>query len=311
MTVRNHADYRTLLWVAFMLALVALHYTQPALGWWLFPLSAYLAIAAGVIAHNHNHCPIFTDRRVNAVFGNLISVFYGYPVFAWVPTHNHNHHKFVNRPGDATITWRYTNRNNWWVAATYFFVSSYWQSDPIRAYLRQAKRNNRPLYRSIVIQYCVWGGSHLLCLGLGCWAWGFGRGVVVWLLSLGLPALIALWTIMLFNYMQHVHADAWSKYNHSRNFTGRLLNFLLFNNGYHAAHHGRPAAHWSTLPELHARIAHQIHPDLIWTSFWWWILKTYLLALVFPQLGTRQIGRAPFQTLPHETSNPVAVAPGE
>ncbi len=52
---------------------------------------------------------------------------------------------------------------------------------------------------------------------------------------------------MLFNYDQHVHTDPWSKHNHSRSWDGKLLNFLLFNNGYHLAHHENPATHWSKL----------------------------------------------------------------
>jgi hypothetical protein len=41
---------------------------------------------------------------------------------------------------------------------------------------------------------------------------------------------------MLFNYEQHVHTDPFSKHDHSRNFVSPTLNFLLFNNGFHAAH---------------------------------------------------------------------------
>ena len=109
-----------------------------------------------------------------------------------------------------------------------------------------------------------------------------------------LPALFALWTIMFFNYIQHVHTDPWSEHNHSRSWISPLLNFLLFNNGYHSAHHEMAGAHWSTLPELHARLAPDIDPRLNEQSFWWFCLRNYLLAPLFPSLGTHQIGRAPF-----------------
>ena len=36
----------------------------------------------------------------------------------------------------------------------------------------------------------------------------------------------------------------------------------MFNNGFHTAHHEQPGAHWSRLPGLHARISHEIDPDL-------------------------------------------------
>src|SRR5262249_56912097 len=77
-------------------------------------------------------------------------------------------------------------------------------------------------------------------------------------------------------------------------FTSALLNFLLFNNGLHSAHHEMAGAHWSTLPGLHARLANQIDPALLERSFWWFCLRNYLLAPFVPELGTRQIGRAPF-----------------
>src|SRR5262249_28649378 len=148
------------------------------------------------------------------------------------------------------------------VAATYFFVSSYWQSFPIRDYIRRAKAENPRQYRRIVTQYVVWIGTWLALLLAAMLLHGPLWGGLVWLASVGLPALFALWTIMFFNYEQHVHTDPWSEHNHSRNFTNPVLNFFLFNNGYHGAHHERPGLHWSKLPGAHARIADQIDPAL-------------------------------------------------
>jgi fatty acid desaturase len=296
MQLRHSADVRTLAWVAMMPVLVALEYARPSLLPYLSPVSFYLAIAAGVIAHNHNHCPTFKSRSLNATFANLISVFYGYPTFAWVPTHNLNHHKFVNRAGDATITWRYTNKHNFLVAGTYFFVSSYWQKGPITDYIRKARANNPALFRRIISQYVIWAGAHVAMFALGCFIYGPMLGAKIWLFSLGLPAFFSLWTIMFFNYVQHVHTDPWSAHNHSRSFVGRWLNFMLFNNGFHGAHHENPGAHWSVLPSLHAQIASQIDPALCHPSFWGFMFKQYIFAPFFPQLGTRQIGRAPFES---------------
>jgi fatty acid desaturase len=290
---RNPADYRTLLWVAVPPVLIALQYRDPGLVPYLSWLSCYFALACGVIAHNHNHCTTFQDKRANHVFAAWISIFYGYPTFAWIPTHNLNHHRFVNREGDATITWRITNRHNVLVALSYFFVSSYYQSEPIKEYIRNARLKNPALYRRILTQYAVWGGSYALMLALAVWLHGARTGLYVWAFSIGVPALFSLWTIMLFNYDQHAHADAFSDSDHSRSFTSPLLNFLLFNNGYHAAHHEQPGTHWSALPELHARIAGRIHPSLNQSSLWWYWFKQYALAPFFPALGTVQLGTGP------------------
>src|SRR6476646_7962464 len=124
MRLRYAADVRTLVWTfVFAPGLAALLYARPELIGKLWWVSCYFALACGIIAHNHNHAPTLESTRANSIFANWISVFYGYPTFAWIPTHNLNHHKFVNKPGDATITWRYTNKNNALVGITYFFVS--------------------------------------------------------------------------------------------------------------------------------------------------------------------------------------------
>src|SRR5439155_12285962 len=119
MRPRFSADYRAFLWCLFMPVVALAPYVRGDLVRFvpiLSPLSCYLALAAGVLAHNHNHCPTFKNRRLNNVYANWLSVFYGYPTFAWIPTHNLNHHKFINKAGDATITWRYTDKHNAWVA---------------------------------------------------------------------------------------------------------------------------------------------------------------------------------------------------
>ena len=294
MGLRYSADVRTLLWVAAAPVVAGLQYARPELVPYLSPLSCYLALSCGIFAHNHNHCPTFETKRGNQIFGSILSVFYGYPTFAWVPTHNLNHHKFVNRAGDATITWRYTDKHNLLVALTYFFVSSYWQSEPIKDYIRKARDKNPKLYRTIITQYAVWIGANLGLLALSIALNGVKTGLTTWLFASVIPSIFALWTIMWFNYEQHVHTDPWSKHDHSRNFTGGAINFLLFNNGLHGVHHEHPGAHWSTLRTYFAKIENEIHPDLRNNNLFTYVLKTYFLALVMRRFESKQIGRAPF-----------------
>jgi len=295
--LRHNADYRTLLWtLVLMPALVAYQYMHPETLPYLSWLSFYFAIAAGVIAHNHLHVPTFTNKKLSELFGYWIAIFYGFPTFAWIPTHNLNHHKYVNKPGDATITWRYTNSHNYWVASTYFFVSSYFQSGPIKEFLNRTKQKNPAQYWGYIGQYVVVYGAQAGMCALAISLYGFGPGLKLWAFTMGLPALVSLWTIMTFNYDQHVHTDPWSRYNHSRNFEGKLLNFLLFNNGLHTSHHENASIHWSKLPRLHAELAPHIDPALRQRSLWWYWFKQYCLAAVFPSLGSKQIGRAPFET---------------
>src|SRR5688572_4010997 len=169
MLPKNVADYRTLLWVAMAVVLVAVQYANSHL-LWVFLLAipnAYFAMCCGIIAHNHNHCPIFPSQRMNRGLGHLLSLFYGYPTFVWVPTHNLNHHKHVNRAGDATITWRFSERHTFWTAATYFFVSAYFQSGPIREYIDKARAQGGRVHRQIVTQAVSVIVAHVALLGLG------------------------------------------------------------------------------------------------------------------------------------------------
>jgi fatty acid desaturase len=295
--LRYAADYRTLLWMfVLMPGLVAFQYARPEFLPYLCWMSFYFAISASTVAHNHLHSPTFKNKKLNELFAYWIAIFYGFPTFAWIPTHNLNHHKFVNKAGDATITWRFTNKHNYLVASTYFFVSSYYQSGPIKEFLARVKEKNPSQYRKYIGQYFVTYGAQLAMLGVAVSLHGPKTGLLVWALTMGLPAFVALWTVMTFNYDQHVHTDPWSKYNHSRSFVGKTLNFLLFNNGYHSAHHEKAGLHWSQLPALHAELAPHITPELNQRSLWWYWFKQYVLAAFFPSLGTKQIGRAPFET---------------
>lgn len=295
MRPRFAADYRTLLWVIMAGALLAFVYWRPEYAPYLFVLNCYFALACGVIAHNHNHCPTFADKRANQLFANVISVFYGYPTFAWIPTHNLNHHKHVNKAGDATITWRFTNRHNFLVASTYFFVSAYFQSGPIDQFVKRAKASNPALYAMIKNQVRAYLALHLTALGIALALHGLKTGLYVWALTVLCPAVFSLWTVHLFNYEQHVHTDPWSDHNHSRSFVGGWLNFMLFNNGLHAAHHEHPGTHWSKLPEAHAALAPKIDPQLKHQSMWFYFFRQYFLAMFIPSLGTKQVGRPGFE----------------
>jgi fatty acid desaturase len=305
MKLRFPADRRTMLWMfGLMPGTVALQYARPALVPYLSWLSFYFAVSSSVVAHNHLHCPTFKDKKDNRFFANWISIFYGYPTFGWIPTHNLNHHKYVNKDGDATITWRFTNDHNLLVAVTYFFVSAYYQATPINEYIKKARDTKPEQYRQIIQQYAIVYGAQAAMLALAIAIHGVSTGVFVWAFTMGLPAAFALWTVMLFNYEQHVHTDPWSRYNHSRNWVGKSLNVLLFNNGYHTAHHEQAGLHWSKLPELHQKIEQHIVPELKQKSLWGYWFKQYVVAPFFPKLGTKQVGRAPFDTGPSNDTAP-------
>jgi beta-carotene hydroxylase len=295
--VRHASDWRTLLWAFVFFPAVGLApYLEPRLIPWLLPASLYFGFCAGVLTHNHNHSPTFRSRKLNALYSAWLSVFYGLPTYTWIPTHNLNHHKYVNRAGDATITWRYSKRNTWLVASTYYFVSFYWQYPVTDEYVRKVRANNPKLFREIIGQYVMLGGvqAGLLALAVALYHDHWWRGPLVWIFGFAIPAFFANWSMMFVNYIQHVHTDPWSEHNHSRNFVSPFANWWVFNAGYHAAHHESAGLHWSKLPEAHAKIAHLIDPALNEPEIFTYCIKAYLLGMFSERFRTKQVGRAPY-----------------
>ncbi len=278
--LRYSADRRTVVYMAITTALLPVQWLLTGFSWPLYVLAAFMAVTVTVIAHNHNHLGMWKSRRLNALTDYWLTLFYGFPAFAWIPTHNMNHHKFTNRPGDYTLTWRYSERNNLVTLLTYPTISGYHQQKPIREYLGELRRKNRRRLWASLSQYAVLG------------AFIGGALLIDWrkaLLYVVVPQQIGLFVVLVFNYLQHVHADEESETNHSRNFTGPLLNFLLLNNGYHTVHHEKPGTHWSRLGDEHRRMAHRIDPVLNVKSFWWYIARTFLLAPFVPRWRSRSL----------------------
>ncbi len=266
--LKHAADIKTLIYLSLTTALL---FVQWNLGfhWALYILSLYFAISVAVIAHNHNHVPMWKSAFLNHVTDNWITLFYGFPAFAWTPTHNKNHHKFNNGKGDYTITYRYSERNNIFTLMTYPSISSYFQQSPVMNHLKHLYSNKRKKFYLAILQYVTLGLFIIISL------------IIDWrksLLYIVIPQQVALFTVMVFNYIQHVHADEESDYNHSRNFVSRFTNFMLFNNGYHTAHHMKASIHWSQMRQAHERIAHLIEPHLNEGVILVYLFKTYVIA---------------------------------
>ena len=139
-------------------------------------------------------------------------------------------------------------------------------------YMQELKAKNPEQYRANLMQLSV---LILWLILFFVWSW---KKALLYVL---IPQQVAQLSVITFNYVQHVHANEESEYNHSRNFMG--VNFFLFNNGYHTVHHQRASMHWSEAPAAHAKVAHLITPDLIEQSFWGYLFKTYVLSVFMPR----------------------------
>lgn len=277
MRPRVAADWRAILWVFGLMPLVAfVQLARPSLAGWLLPVSMYLAYCAGVLAHNHNHLPVFSTRWMNRIHSAVLSFFYGYPIFGWIPTHNENHHRYTNGPGDATATWRHPRKNDAWAAFSFFFRSAKWQAPLIQAYLRRVRRLSPRRWAELMASYALVFGGHLLVCGVAVVVHGPKLGLLAYFSALGIPAAGALWGLMFTNYVQHVDCVTGSRWNHSRNFVSPWMNALIFDNGFHTVHHDQPRLHWSRARAAHAAIASNIEPRLNEDSILGYAFKTYI-----------------------------------
>lgn len=289
MQLRFIADRRALLW-AFVLfpALPLLSYARPALAPWLLPAGLYLAYCSGVLAHNQNHTPVFRGKRTNSLYSAWLSFFYGCPLFVWVPTHNQNHHRYLDGPGDATRTALHAPRDTWWAALSYPTRSAIAQAPAIWRYALAARARSSARFRQIVLETLSVVLGHAAALALAVYLRGFGPGVWLYACAFGIPASFAAWAMMFTNYVQHVACDPASPDNHSRNFVSRAMNWLVFEAGFHTVHHEHPGIHWSTYPALHAWRAARIAPHLNQRTILRFCFERYVLGR-----STERCGGAP------------------
>jgi beta-carotene hydroxylase len=280
MRLRFVEDRRTLLWAFVLFPLgPALALWRPSLLPWLSPLLLYCSYLSGVLSHNHNHCPVFQGRRPNLAYGAWLSFFYGFPTFAWVPTHNQNHHRYLDGEGDVTRTSRY-GRDGLLTLLTYPLVSSRFQLPLVLRCAHRALRDRSGLSSRVVLESATLLGGHSAMLGLSFALHGFARGGWIYLAAFGAPALLGTYWMMLTNYLQHVGCDSALAHDHSRNFVSPLWNWFVFDNGYHTVHHQHPGLHWSRYRALHRLQASRISPALNYPSILHYVLARYVLGSV-------------------------------
>jgi len=269
--LRYKADIRTLLTVAtyFSVAIIPWFLWDKMVTWQIIALVAInclLSFICATIIHNTIHAPIFKKRWMNKIFQVILSFTYGHSTSAYVPGHNFSHHKYTQTPKDAIRTSKMRFRFNLLNQSLFFFMMS---GDILKGELRFAAkmRKERPAwFRQYLLEMIMILGSKIVLL------------LINWkcaLLFVFIPHQYASWGIVSTNYFQHDGCDENHPYNHSRNFTGWFLNWLMFNNGYHGPHHMKPNLHWSLLPAYYEKeVKPYIHPNLDRVSLLWYLIET-------------------------------------
>ncbi len=296
MQLRFAEDRRVLFCALILFPLVpALSVLRPALLPWLVPLAFYVSYLSGVLSHNHNHLGVFRGKTANALYGAWLSIFYGMPLFAWVPTHNQNHHQELNGDADASRT-GLAGPDSLRALLSYPLVCTRYQLPLVLRYARDAFRHHPARFRRIVLQTTALVIGHALVAGIAVALHGPKLGLAAYAVSLGVPALLAPYWMMLTNYLQHVGCDPKSKDDHSRNFTSTWLNYFVFENGLHTVHHEHPGTHWSRLRELHDARAARMDPRLNERSIHGFVWKAYLNPFRPRRSPVVPLARAPGRT---------------
>ncbi|WP_269532095.1 fatty acid desaturase [Chitinimonas sp. BJYL2] len=277
--LRNPRDIQALVYLLLQTGLVILLWQY---GFQPLVYAAVLLLSVGISAahHNHAHLRFWHNKYLNRLTDLWLTLLQGHPTFVFHATHNANHHRYHHGPRDAARTYRFGGDTN--------HLSGY-LLHPLQAvcvlyplfidWLRRLRHRAPGVYRHCLLQYLI-----IITL----WAVLAAIDWQKWLLFVLLPQLHGLHWLLATNYLQHAHADGHSQLNFSRNFNG-LLNLLMFNIGYHTAHHLHPKAHWSTLPALHEQYRLHIHPNLLAGGLLPYMVRTYLLAPFIPACRSRSL----------------------
>ncbi len=271
--LRYSADIQTLITVVSLFGLIVLQWTWTPPTVWISALLVVVTCAnsflIAVASHNAVHSPVFRRQWLNSLFQVVLTLGYGHPVSAFVSGHNLSHHRYLQSPRDAMRTGKL--RFKWHllnvlllpvvVGGAIFKINI--------KYFKVMRKRNPPLFRQFMLETSV--------------IVVFVSALLVtdpfkFIYTIFIPYQYAVWAITATNMIQHDGCDENSKWNHSRNFVGPVLNFFCFNNGFHTIHHMHPGLHWSLTREAHWRVVSpHIHPALEQRHFCQWVLRAFFL----------------------------------
>ncbi|HEX8004117.1 MAG TPA: fatty acid desaturase [Mycobacteriales bacterium] len=229
--------------------------------WWtaapaivLLTLLNYSA-TVGVL-HMHAHRPLFVSRLPNRL-ADLVCCF---PCMLSATEmrvmHVSHHHRFDNGPRDVTSTVGYETggRAVWYWLRFPWRVKAACVDEILRRADSPARRTRR---RQLLFDEAVVIGT-VTALTV---AWPYPMLAFYWL-----PFVLTLLTSGYFAWLTHAPATGRAGDSASINTVGNVLNFFVFNQGFHSVHHRYPGIHWTEIPDKLA-ILLDVDDDVV-VSYW-------------------------------------------
>jgi fatty acid desaturase len=186
----------------------------------------------GIIQHNHTHVPIFRHRALNRAVDVALTFASSVPQPLYRHLHVDVHHRFENTAEDWTGPFYRagTSFPDLPVSFRRYCLTTTWRC------WRRGIPTVWQRQRSALLVCCVPAASPVRVAVFVLVPWAAT--------TVFLPAT---------NWMQHAGCTYESPSSSANVNFGLLHGVLAFNICYHSAHHVRPGAHWSRLPDLHTR----------------------------------------------------------
>ena len=218
--------------------------------WYLAAYWLVFVIPKGAISawnHHHQHHRTFDSTVLNRLLEQSYALHSGATTNLWLLHHVLGHHKHYL---DQTI-----DESRWTRAdGTQMGIFEYTVTIAVTSFYRAYKVGDR--HRAQRRTFVIFTGITFLLVGALTWYRPL-PALFLFILPMVTSLLFTAWT----TYDHHAGLKTDEPFEASYNILNRAYNFVTCNLGYHAAHHYRPALHWSELPSVHAEIAEHIPPS--------------------------------------------------
>ncbi|GGK47278.1 fatty acid desaturase [Nocardia camponoti] len=199
-----------------------------------------LSLTIGVM-HMHTHRPLFVAKFPNRVVDVLCCLPGNLTAAEMREVHVLNHHRFNDGPGDVTAT---TGMEKG-IGAIWYWVryGMVVKIHTLKMLFAKNVADTRKVRRN---QFLFDMAAYAVIIG-GVWALvDFNKFIIFY----WVPFLITQVNAGYFAWLSHAPAKQFEDdASTSLNNAGNILNFLIFNQGYHSVHHRYPGVHWSEIPD--------------------------------------------------------------